>query len=126
MTHVTRTTRDTCRGSIYRLLAADVVSGDTKLTHVAKLVNMASLHRMASGGAGGSGSGSAGAGTGAGAGAGTGAGAGAASVTAPQVDPHLPPLLIITIMLPLYPVRVRVCVWVLQDKGRARGVLGCW
>ncbi|KAG2443802.1 hypothetical protein HXX76_002145 [Chlamydomonas incerta] len=69
------------RGAIYRLLAADVVSGDTKLTHVAKMVNMGALHRMACG-----------------VGAGT-----AASVTAPQVDPHLPPLLIITIMLPLYP-----------------------
>jgi hypothetical protein len=56
-----------CREALYKLLAADVVSSDTKLTHMARLVNLQHLLR-------------------------------------PAVDPHLPPLLIITIMLPMYPV----------------------
>ncbi|GLI62060.1 hypothetical protein VaNZ11_004488 [Volvox africanus] len=53
-------------GALYRLLAADVISSDTKLTHVARVVNIQHMLR-------------------------------------PAVDPHLPPLLIITIMLPMYP-----------------------
>ncbi|GIM03136.1 hypothetical protein Vretimale_7924 [Volvox reticuliferus] len=54
------------RGALYRLLTADVISSDTKLTHVARLANIQHMLR-------------------------------------PAVDPHLPPLLIINIMLPMYP-----------------------
>ncbi|KAG2495058.1 hypothetical protein HYH03_006669 [Edaphochlamys debaryana] len=64
--------------ALYRLLAADVVTTDTKVTHLARHINIATLQRMAA---------SAGVGPGAG---GTG-------------DPHIPPLLIINIMLPMVP-----------------------
>ncbi|GFR47535.1 hypothetical protein Agub_g9255 [Astrephomene gubernaculifera] len=56
------------RPALYRLLAADVISTDTKMTHVARLVNLQQLLRPAL-----------------------------------AADPHLPPLLIFTIMLPMYP-----------------------
>ncbi|GLC36863.1 hypothetical protein PLESTM_000512000 [Pleodorina starrii] len=62
----TKTKVPSC-GPLYRLLAADVISSDTKLTHVARIANIQHLLR-------------------------------------PAVDPQLPPLLIITIMLPTYPV----------------------
>lgn len=65
------------RGPLYRLLTADVISSETKLIHIARLVNFQHLLR-------------------------------------PAVDPHLPPLLIITIMLPMYQVsggRQRACIF---------------
>ncbi|KXZ49242.1 hypothetical protein GPECTOR_22g834 [Gonium pectorale] len=55
-----------CGRPLYRLLASDVITSETKLTHVARLANLQHLLRPAS-------------------------------------DPHLPPLLILTIMLPMYP-----------------------
>ncbi|PNG98968.1 hypothetical protein TSOC_015262, partial [Tetrabaena socialis] len=101
------------RGPLYQLMSTDVFSTDTKLTHVARHLNLAPLLQHLPGhGQGGQWAAAAAQqqqqGGGAGQAAGKAGSAAAASLEAAGpamagVDPFLPQLLIFTIMLPMYP-----------------------